>query len=102
MKVYLDACAIDWLLDSPRSREFAALIRGRQMTAFVSGEVVAEIASTPSNGQQGERRLKLLGIALGGMLKLEPTWIPMIGGSAPIEIWSDTPPFHDLVYTSTA
>jgi hypothetical protein len=95
MKVYLDACAIDWLLDDSRSADFLALIRKRRLKAFVSGDVVAEIASTPFT--KGDRRLKLLGIVFGGVLRLMPTQIPILGGrqqsgSAPMRrrsmIWS--------------
>lgn len=81
MMVYLDACAMDWVLDNPRSPDFAALIREKQVTAFVSGDVVAEIASTPLT--KGDRRLKLLGIAFGGLLRLVPTRIPIVGGRPP-------------------
>ena len=80
-RAYLDACTIDWLLDDPQSVDFLALIKEGQLEAFVGGDVVAEIASTPS--AKRDRRLKLMGIVFGGVLKLTPTQIPILRGRPP-------------------
>ena len=80
--IYLDACAMDWLLDDPRSVDFLALIKAGRLQAFVSGDVVAEIASTPFT--KWDRRLRLLGIVFGGVLRLAPTRIPMVSGRPPL------------------
>ncbi|MGH7323957.1 MAG: hypothetical protein ACREJ9_04830 [Candidatus Rokuibacteriota bacterium] len=82
MKVYLDACVIDWLLDDARSADFLALIRERRLKAFVGGDVVAEIAATPLT--KGDRRLRLLSVVFGGVLRLAPTRIPIVGGRPPL------------------
>ena len=52
-----------------------------RLKAFVSGDVVAEIASTPFT--KGDRRLRLLSIVFGGVLRPVPTRIPIIGGRPP-------------------
>jgi len=61
MKVMLDACAIDWLLDNPSSAAFLTCIQAGKLDAFVSADVLFEVNCTPL--KKGDRRQRLLGIA---------------------------------------
>jgi hypothetical protein len=77
MKVMLDACAIDWLLDDPSSAAFLTCIQGGKLDAFVSADVLSEVNCTPL--KKGDRRQRLLGIAFS-KLKIASTAIPIVGG----------------------
>ena len=76
MKVMLDGCAIDWLLDNPSSADFLTCIQAGTLDAFVSADVLIEVNCTPL--KKGDRRQRLLGIAFS-KLKIAPTAIPLVG-----------------------
>lgn len=76
MKVFLDTCVFDWILDHPRGPELFGFLTSGRLEAVVCPEVSKELETTPQ--AKAERRKRLL-TTLNGLLPVRPTHIPVAG-----------------------
>lgn len=69
MQIGLDACVIDWLLESPRAPEFLEVVRQGKVTVWLSGDVVTEV----HRAQDLPKRHRLLMLLFTNFRKFLPT-----------------------------
>lgn len=77
MKAYFDSCAVDSVIEGPHATDLRARIADGRIEAYVSSDVISELANTPLTKR--DRRLRLMSL-VGQLLKPVPTNIPIVGG----------------------
>src|SRR5262245_9618559 len=74
MKVFLDTCAFNWIVDDGRGPELLAVLRSKRVDLYLPPEIASEIHKTPD----AKRREELLEV-LRPFGPLQPTRVPISG-----------------------